>query len=213
MSKSKLVALLLKHHQRTQIMQSYCKFLPNFYVLRLIGTVELVGNIIPVFKKLDIDIYARCKLFWGHHQKKHRACYFIVSSYLFLCSVACRNYLFRRKYGHYFWEAAHPHLSSSHCFWGSLVKKHCMSYYCKTFLCVIFVKHVNNVWYTHITLEVGGRRSVLSASSLGRTVERRREAKQIGKRRRVMEALREVKRQNPTVEFPPTLIGDSNHLQ
>ena len=51
-------------------MQSYCKFLPNSYVLRLIGTVQLVGNIIPVFEKLDIDIYARCKLFWGHYQEK-----------------------------------------------------------------------------------------------------------------------------------------------
>ena len=76
----------------------------------------------------DIDIYARCKLFRGHHQKKHRACYIIISSCLFLCSVAHRNYLFYGKHEHYFWEATHLCLSLSHCFWWSLVKKHCMSY-------------------------------------------------------------------------------------
>ena len=52
---------------------------------------------------------------------------------------------------------------------------------------------------------MGGRKGALSASSLGRTAERPCEAKQTGKRRRVMEARRDVKRQNPTVEFPPTL--------
>ena len=58
--------------------------------------------------------------------------------------MALRNYLFHRKHGHYFWEAAHMRLSSSHCFWGPSFKKHCT-------LCHILVKHVN-VWYTYITL-------------------------------------------------------------
>ena len=83
--------------------------------------------------------------FFGVITKKHRACHIIVSSCLFLCSVARRNCIFSGKYGNIFWEAAHPHSSSLQCFWGSSPK----NTICQ---CVIYVKHVNNLrYYKHLS--------------------------------------------------------------
>ena len=40
---------------------------------------------VPAFEKLHVDVYARRKPFWGHHQKTQSMLYYC--KLLFLCSV------------------------------------------------------------------------------------------------------------------------------
>ena len=51
-------------------MEYYCKFLLDFFIPGLIGTIFLVRNIGPAFDKLRVDIAARHKFFLGVITKK-----------------------------------------------------------------------------------------------------------------------------------------------
>ena len=50
-------------------LEYYCKFLLDFFILGLIGTIFLVRNMGPAFDKLHVDIAAHHKFFPGSSPK------------------------------------------------------------------------------------------------------------------------------------------------